>query len=99
MMGNNPETLKGDLMIGAAPIALFLFGEDDDETRRKIYDMKPEERKALGIFKWGKRWAALKTTLRQNIAALAEPERAAIADAPEHAETKGRAKAAKKGGR
>jgi hypothetical protein len=67
MMGDNPETLKGDLMIGAAPIALFLFGEDDDETRRKIYDMKPEERKALGIFKWGKQYAARKTTLLQNI--------------------------------
>jgi hypothetical protein len=96
MMGDNPETLKGDLMISAAPIALFLFGEDDDETRRKIYDMKPEERKALGIFKWGKQYAARKTTLLQNIAkqetgscaALAEPERATIA-----------AKTAKKGGR
>src|SRR6516164_7387966 len=96
-MGDNRETLAGDLMIGADKLARFLFGKDDDETRRKIYDMSPAQRKALGIFKWGKQWAALKTTLRQNIAALAEPERAAIAEANERvtrAETKGRAKAA-----
>jgi hypothetical protein len=71
MMGGKPETLGGDdpeLMIGAKGIAFFLFGKDDDETRRKIYDMSPEDRRALGIFKWGKQWAARKTTLRQNIA-------------------------------
>jgi hypothetical protein len=80
------ETIADDLLIGADRIADYLHG--DPEERRQIYGMKPEDRKALGIFKWGKQYAALKTTLRQNIAALAEPERVEIA-----------AKAAKKGGR
>jgi hypothetical protein len=103
-MGDNRETLAGDLMIGADKLALFLFGKDDDETRRRIYGMSPAEQKALGIFKWGKQYAARKTTLLQNIAkqeagsfaALAEPERAVTAGANERAETK-RRKAAKLG--
>jgi|SRR6516225_8074612 hypothetical protein len=98
-MGDNRETLAGDLMIGADKLARFLFGKDDDETRRKIYGMSPAQQKALGIFRWGKQWAALKTTLRQNIAALAEPERTAIADANRvtRGETKRLTRAAKLG--
>jgi hypothetical protein len=87
------ETLAGDLLEGAAAIAKFVKG--DPRKRRTIYDMDPS---ILGLFHMGRTLCGLKSVIRQRTAALAEPERAGIADANEkaaRAETKRLARAAK----
>jgi hypothetical protein len=55
-----------DLLVGAEAIALFLFGDDDPKTRRKVYALDKE---AYGLFQMGKLWCARKSTIRQRIAA------------------------------
>jgi hypothetical protein len=59
------ESLAGDLMLGAGPIAFFLYGEDTDETRRDVY----RNPMGLSFFRHGALLAALKSTLRAEIAA------------------------------
>jgi hypothetical protein len=88
------ETLADDLLEGAEAIALFVHGSR--RSRRAIYDMDPS---TLGLFHLGRTLCGLKSVIRQRMAALAEPERVASADANERVETKRRATAAKKGGR
>lgn len=56
------ESLRDDLLIGAAEIAEFLFG--DREKRRKVYGL----RKTLPLFNLGGEIAGRKSTLRQHIA-------------------------------
>ena len=63
-------TVANDLLLGAGPIALFIYGEDTPDTRRNVY------RNPFGFsfFKHGAVIAALKTTIR---AELAEAQQAA----------------------
>lgn len=65
------ESLADDLMLGASQIAFFLYGADTDEARRDIY------RNPMGLpfFKHGALIAALKSTLRSEIAAAQEAAR------------------------
>jgi hypothetical protein len=63
-------TVASDLLLGAGPIALFIYGEDTPDTRRNVY------RNPFGFsfFKHGAIIAALKTTIR---AELTEAQQAA----------------------
>jgi hypothetical protein len=57
-----PEApLSEDLVIGARPLATYLFGDAD--KARKIYPL----RKELGLFNVGGQIAGLKSKLRQRI--------------------------------
>ena len=47
-------TLADDILRGATPIGIFLFGADDPNAGRKVYGMPDAERKALGLFNMGK---------------------------------------------
>jgi hypothetical protein len=63
-------TLAEDLLLGAGPIASFIYGKDDDKARRDIY------RNPFGFsfFRHGAQIAALKSTIIEEIRAA---ERAA----------------------
>ena len=71
-MGDKDETFADDLLVGATALAFFIFGSDDDDTRRKIYGMSEKDKKALGLFRMGKLICGRRTTIRQKIAALEE---------------------------
>ena len=53
--------LSDDLVIGAKPLAAYLFG--DESKSRKIYPLREE----LGLFNVGGQIAGLKSKLRQRI--------------------------------
>jgi hypothetical protein len=63
-------TVANDLLLGAGPIALFIYGEDTDDTRRNVY------RNPFGFsfFKHGNTLAALKSQIH---AELVEAQQAA----------------------
>lgn len=63
-------TVANDLLLGAGPIARFIYGEDTPDTRRNVY-RNPFR---FSFFKHGAVIAALKTTIR---AELAEAQQAA----------------------
>jgi hypothetical protein len=71
------ESLAGDLMLGAGPIAFFIYGEDTPETRRDIY-RNPMK---LSFFKHGALIAALKSSIRAEIAEAQQAARKARRDA------------------
>lgn len=64
--------VAGNLLVGAGPIALYVYGEDTPDTRRNVY------RNPFGFsfFKHGALLAALKSTID---AELAEAQQAARA--------------------
>jgi hypothetical protein len=57
------STIADDLLLGAGPIALHIYGVDTPETRRNVY------RNVLGLsfFKHGNTLAALKSTIFSEI--------------------------------
>jgi hypothetical protein len=58
------ESLADDLMLGAGSIAFFLYGADTPETRRDVY----RNPMRLSFFKHGALIAALKSSIRAEIA-------------------------------
>ena len=64
-------------MLGAGPIAFFIYGEDTPETRRDIY-RNPMK---LSFFKHGALIAALKSSIRAEIAEAQQAARKARRDA------------------
>jgi hypothetical protein len=56
-------TVADDLLLGAGPIAGFLYGEDSAETRRNVY----RNPMGLSFFKHGNTLAALKSTLHAEV--------------------------------
>ena len=60
------DDLSGDLLEGAAAIAKFLFGDESNTARRRIYhlaDLKRQDR--LPVFRIGQQIFARKSTLRR----------------------------------
>jgi hypothetical protein len=65
---NDPEaTIADDLLLGAGPIAFFVYGVDTPESRRNVYRNVFK----LPLFKHGNTIAALKSGIR---AALTEAQ-------------------------
>jgi hypothetical protein len=64
------ETIAGDLLLGAGPIAFFIYGVNTPEMRRNVYRNVFD----LPLFKHGNTLAALKSGIR---AALTEAQRKA----------------------
>ena len=64
------SAVADDLMLGAGPIAEFIYGKDTPETRRNVY----RNPFGFGFFKHGNTLAALKSNTR---AELAEAQRIA----------------------
>jgi hypothetical protein len=62
---NAAAPLADDLVIGAGPLARYLFGDAD--KARKVYPL----RKELGLFNVGGQIAGLKSKLRERIEAKA----------------------------
>jgi hypothetical protein len=58
-----PSVDGEDLMIGARPIAKFLFERDDRGARHKLYTLIERDR-GLPVFKIGKQLAARRSALR-----------------------------------
>ena len=56
-------TVANDLLLGAGPIALFIYGQDTDDTRRNVY------RNPFGFsfFKHGNTLAALKSQIHAEL--------------------------------
>jgi hypothetical protein len=67
-MSENPHTLGGDLMLGAGPLAVFLFGNDSPPNKRRIYRLA--EARALGLFKLEGHVAGFRSTVRAKFAQL-----------------------------
>jgi hypothetical protein len=57
-------SLADDLLIGAAPIAEFVFGDSSPPNRRRVYSLKDQ----LRLFHIGALLAGRKSTLTQLIA-------------------------------
>jgi hypothetical protein len=55
------DTLKDDLLLGAAALAVFFFGVNTSSARRAIYHQY-EHGRLLGAFKYGSLLAARKST-------------------------------------
>jgi hypothetical protein len=65
-IGSPKDSIGSDLLLGAGPIALHIYGSDTPETRRNVY------RNVLGLsfFKHGNTLAALKSTIFSEIAEM-----------------------------
>jgi hypothetical protein len=59
------DSIAGDLMIGAGPIAEFLYGENNHPNRHKVY-----RQRKLPIFRIGDQVAARKSALKAEIERL-----------------------------
>jgi predicted kinase len=64
-MGDKDNPLADDLLVGAAAIADYLYG--DPAKRRKVYGLA--ESKALPLFHMGREICARKSTLQKWVAA------------------------------
>jgi hypothetical protein len=69
------DPLADDLLLGAGPIAKFLFKEQTTKKKRKVYHL--HERGLLPTFHLGAQLAARKSTLRAHIENI---ERRSIAE-------------------
>ena len=58
-----PSVDGADLMIGARPIAKFLFERDDRSACHKLYGLLEKDR-SLPVFRIGKQLAARRSALR-----------------------------------
>jgi len=67
--GDRDKPLADDLLVGAAAIASYLYGDDEDpkKKRRKIYGLA--ESQALPFFYMGREICARKSTLQNWVAA------------------------------
>jgi hypothetical protein len=58
-----PDTLADDLIVGAAALARFLFGSDEQRHQRKIYYLTHTAKARLPHFRLGNQIAARRSTL------------------------------------
>ncbi len=69
-MNDTNVSLADDLLTGAASIALYVFGSDASNYRRKIYHLSdPSHPNRLPVFRMGNQLCARKSTLLQDMAA------------------------------
>ena len=61
----NRETIATDFVRGARNLACFLYGKDDNKTRRKVYAL---DKKAYGLHHEGKVIVGRKSTILRKIA-------------------------------
>jgi hypothetical protein len=74
-MPTEAVTLSDDLLKGAAEIARFVFGSDDERARRKVYHLCESQRPdGLPVFKLGNQICARKSTILKAIAEREQPE-------------------------
>jgi hypothetical protein len=64
-----PDTLADDILIGAAALAHFLFGSDEERLRRRVYYLTHTAKCRLPHFRIGNQLAARRSTLVAWIAA------------------------------
>jgi hypothetical protein len=62
-VGAPSDSIANDLLLGAGPIALHIYGADTPETRRNVYRNVLK----LSFFKHGNTLAALKSTILSEI--------------------------------
>lgn len=64
-MTNRPDdTLAGDLLVGAADLARFIYGSDEGRFQRRIYYLCTASKFRLPHFRLGFKLAARKSAIR-----------------------------------
>jgi hypothetical protein len=64
------EDVAHDLLVGAGPIAIFLFGDDSQKWRRRVYYLSdPNRPDPLPVFRMGQILHGRKRTMRAWISA------------------------------
>ena len=64
-----PDTLADDLIVGAADLARFIYGSDEQRFQRRIYYLCTVAKRPLPHFRLGSQLAARRSTLLRWIAA------------------------------
>lgn len=58
-------TLDGDILIGAAQIARYIFGSKEYRFQRRVYYLTSDAKCQLPLFRIGFQLAARKSTIRE----------------------------------
>ena len=64
-----PDTLADDLIVGAAALARFIYGSDEQRFQRRVYYLCAVAKRRLPHFRLGSQLAARRSTLLAWIAA------------------------------
>ena len=64
-----PDTLADDLIVGAAALARFIYGSDEQRFQRRVYYLCTVAKRRLPHFRLGSQLAARRSTLLRWIAA------------------------------